>query len=109
MEAQRDAAQFAARNGRSLAEDSIYAIRELLNAHNVPLSAFIDDHVGNVIVQRNSALARLEEAKAVLAEVSETGRITSGGVRRPAKWISIPSEVFARVRAFLHQGGPDAR
>jgi hypothetical protein len=43
----------------------VYAIRRLLNEANVPLAAFIDDHVRNAIIQRNVAeadSARLREA-----------------------------------------------
>ena len=43
----------------------VSAIRDLLNHHNVPKAAFIDDHVGNAIWQRNVAKAKL--AKAVKA------------------------------------------
>jgi hypothetical protein len=39
----------------TLSDDAVVAIRELLAAHDVPLAAFIDDHVGNAIVQRNEA------------------------------------------------------
>lgn len=42
----------------SLSGAAIVAIRELLNAHNVPQAAFIDDHVGNAIAQRNAAEAQ---------------------------------------------------
>jgi hypothetical protein len=35
----------------------VYAIRRLLNEANVPLAAFIDDHVLNAIIQRNVAEA----------------------------------------------------
>ena len=36
----------------------VYAIRELLNAQNVPHASFIDDHVANAIRQRNAAEAK---------------------------------------------------
>lgn len=51
---ERDAAELAARNGRSLSEDTIQAIRERLNDAGVPLAAFIDDHVGNAIAERDA-------------------------------------------------------
>lgn len=68
LQAERDAAQFAARNGRSLSEDSIHAIRELLNKAGVPKAPWVDDHVGNAIVQRNEAVAAREAAEASLAQ-----------------------------------------
>lgn len=121
MEAERDAAQFAARNGRSLAEDSIHAIRELLNAHNVPLSAFIDDHVGNAIVQRNAADARLEEAKAALDRGARLALAAENFCLRftlndlPEMDDQQRNAVLDQIKlfregahAFLHQGGSDA-
>lgn len=48
-----------------------------------------------------SLQARAERAEALLGEVSDQGRILSGGIRRPAKWISIPGEIFARVRSHV--------
>lgn len=42
------------------------AIRRLLNAHNVPQAAFIDDHVANAIIQRNMAEAKLAKAVNVI-------------------------------------------
>lgn len=55
LELEKEAAEFAARNGKSLAEDCIYVIRELLKAHKVPPASFIDDHVRNAIAQRDEA------------------------------------------------------
>lgn len=66
--AERDTAEFAARNGESLSSDAIHAIRELLKANDVPTAAFIDDHVGNAIVQRNQAVARAEAAELALSK-----------------------------------------
>ncbi len=37
------------------------AIRDLLNSQNVPVAAFIDDHVANAIVQRNILQRHLNE------------------------------------------------
>lgn len=37
----------------ALTDDAITAIRDLLNNANVPSTAYIDDHVGNAIAQRN--------------------------------------------------------
>lgn len=39
------------------------AIRQVLNVNKVPGAAFIDDHVGNAIVQRNQCEARAETAE----------------------------------------------
>jgi len=54
---EKEALAFGARHGESLSEDAIHAIRELLKAHDVPVAAFIDDHVGNAIAQRDEARA----------------------------------------------------
>jgi hypothetical protein len=66
LEDELQAARFAERNGKSLAEDSIHAIRELLKAHDVPVAAFIDDHVGNAIAQRDASRAECEGLRAAL-------------------------------------------
>jgi hypothetical protein len=69
LKAELDAARFADRHGGSMSSDAIHAVRELLDAHNVPAAAFIDDHVGNAIRQRDAATEecdrwkRLYEAK----------------------------------------------
>lgn len=34
-------------------------------------------------------------------KVIDEGRIASGGIRRPAKWIQIPAETFGRLKAAL--------
>lgn len=49
-----------------------HAIRELMNHHNVPLSAFIDDHVANAIRQRNDAEASLAAAREALTPSGDT-------------------------------------
>ena len=64
LEAELEASRFAERNGKSLAEDGIHAIRELLKVHDVPVAAFIDDHVGNAIAQRDEARAELTASRA---------------------------------------------
>jgi hypothetical protein len=46
----------------------VYAIRRLLNEANVPLAAFIDDHVLNAIIQRNVAEAETRMTMAELAD-----------------------------------------
>lgn len=71
VEGELECAQFALRNGKSLAEDSIHAIREMLNAYNVPKAAFIDDHVGNAIAQRDELRAQIDAM----------------GRRKPAAWL----------------------
>lgn len=65
---QVEVAQFAVRNGESLASDAIHEIRELLKAHDVPIATFIDDHVRNAIVQRNQERDRAEDLTRQLAE-----------------------------------------
>lgn len=52
------AALKASRSHSDLSAAAIHAIRELLYAQGVPVAAFIDDHVGNAIAQRN--MARME-------------------------------------------------
>lgn len=72
LRADLSAKSFALRNGKSLAEDSLHAIRDLLRDQNVPEAAFIDDHVANAIVQRNQAEARNAELEAELASANRT-------------------------------------
>ncbi|MCO5144601.1 MAG: hypothetical protein M9895_00330 [Aquamicrobium sp.] len=54
-----------------MAGAALHAIRETLYAGEVPLAAFIDDHVANAIVQRNQERERAEYAEAQLAEVNK--------------------------------------
>ena len=61
---EKEALAFGMRNGQSLSEDAIHAIRDLLNEAGVPLAAFIDDHVGNAIAQRNQERARVSALSA---------------------------------------------
>lgn len=75
---ERDAAVFAARNGMSLSEDSIAAIRELLAHHGVPTAAFIDDHVGNAIAQRDEARSELSALKEETVKVLEPFSVFAG-------------------------------
>ena len=48
---------FVAKENAEIADGAIDAIRRMLVANDVPGAAFIDDHVGNAIVQRNEARA----------------------------------------------------
>lgn len=43
-----------------------------------------------------------EAAQRVIAE----GRIASGGIRRPAKWIHVPGKTWSRLQAALSRGTP---
>ncbi|MCO5157522.1 MAG: hypothetical protein M9945_12380 [Aquamicrobium sp.] len=54
-----------------MAGAALHAIRETLYAGEVPLAAFIDDHVANAIVQRNQERERAEYAEAQLAEANK--------------------------------------
>src|SRR5690606_25340119 len=74
---QVEVANFAARNGESLASDAIHEIRELIKAHDVPVATFIDDHVRNAIVQRNQERDRAEAAEARVAELEKALEITT--------------------------------
>lgn len=66
------------RLSQSLDKDSAYVIRELLDRHNVPAAAFIDDHVANAIAQRDAAEAALS------AEREEVERLLSAMDREEA-------------------------
>jgi len=63
-------------SGCCISSDAIYEVRRLLNAQKVPAAAFIDDHVGNAIAQRNilaGCLSRMRELiDAALAEAKVT-------------------------------------
>lgn len=78
------------RLSQSLDKDSAYVIRELLDRHNVPAAAFIDDHVANAIAQRDAAEAALS------AEREEVGRMQ--------RWLSYVERelVAAMERGQLH-------
>jgi len=58
-----EAENFGLRHAPDMAEEVCHAIRKLLNTAEVPLAAFIDDHVGNAVAQRNIATARAESAE----------------------------------------------
>ena len=73
-------------------------IAELLAADEVRAS-----DISRLTIERDEAHEECERLRAALSEVCSEGRILSGGIRRPAKWISIPGEVFARARAALSQ------
>ena len=47
----------------------VHAIRRLLNEANVPLAAFIDDHVVNAIIQRNMAEADNARLRGLIDDV----------------------------------------
>jgi glutaredoxin len=42
------------------------AVREILTKNDVPVAAFIDDHLKNALIQRNEARARVKELEAML-------------------------------------------
>jgi chromosome segregation ATPase len=60
----------------ALSDSAIAAIRELLKHHNVPTAAFIDDHVGNAIAQRDAAEASLSKARKALKSAQTALRHT---------------------------------
>ena len=78
------------RLSQSLDKDSAYVIRELLDRHNVPAAAHLDDHVANAIAQRDAAEAALSAAQ------EEVGRVQ--------RWLSYVERelVAAMERGQLH-------
>lgn len=58
---------------------AIDVIRQLLDRNHVPEAAFIDDHVGNAVVQRNKLVACLLDIRTMLEEGSD------------------PSDIFQRI------------
>jgi len=56
-------------HGEMIAENAISVIRRMLEAHDVPSAAFIDDHVGNAIFQRNEARAECDRLREINAEL----------------------------------------
>jgi hypothetical protein len=48
-----------------------HSIRELLNHFDVPKSAYIDDHVGNAIYQRDAANARVKTLEKALKAIDD--------------------------------------
>lgn len=51
----------AERDDLQMDGDAIIAIRQVLEAGNVPVAAFVDDHVRNAIIQRDQERARVAE------------------------------------------------
>jgi hypothetical protein len=47
--------------------------------------------------------ARVAELEALVQRISDEGRIKSGGIRRPAKYIQIPADLFSIARALLER------
>ena len=69
LAAERDAARAKWNNSDGdMRGAALHAVRETLYAGEVPLAAFIDDHVANAIVQRNQERARAETAELRLAD-----------------------------------------
>jgi len=61
--------------------EALGIIREVLTANDVPVAAFIDDHVKNAIWQRNEARKELAALKAQIPTRGEDGKFapkTSG-------------------------------
>lgn len=54
-------------NHEDLSTSAIMAIRRVLEGENVPPAAFIDDHVGNALFQRNKLMEVLTEIRHTVA------------------------------------------
>jgi hypothetical protein len=76
----------------------VYAIRRLLNEANVPLAAFIDDHVLNAIIQRNVAEADNARLRAELTKAADS-----------LDWADAHLEDAGVVSANVRYGARDAR
>jgi hypothetical protein len=71
LRAQLEAAEKRAREAefyRNLSDDAHGAVRRLLEEHDVPMAAFIDDHVGNALIQRDHARLQVEKLRALLEQ-----------------------------------------
>lgn len=90
------------RLSQSLDKDSAYVIRELLNRHNVPAAAFVDDHVANAIAQRDAAEAALSAAREEverLMSVIQTVRAKGIRIEREANALqAVGASLEAKMR-----------
>jgi len=59
-----------------ISSDAIYEVRRLLNAQNVPAAAFIEDHVGNAIAQRNILAGCLSRMRELIDAALTEARVT---------------------------------
>lgn len=91
MRAERDEALAKWEKADGMDGAVVDAIRQLLHAQNVPLSAFIDDHVANAIRQRNDAQAQVlrltEENKALRKDAERDNKIISDLQGALAYWM----------------------
>lgn len=55
---------------------AISSIRELLQFHDVPAAAFVDDHVANAIIQRDQARAENAALRAQIPVRGEGGKFS---------------------------------
>lgn len=118
LEAEKEALEFALRNGKSLAENSIGTIRDVLTVADVPAAAFIDDHVSNAVIQRDQERARAEAAEATVARLRDALRpfveaykahddpgVSDLDNEQLVAW-HVPLGAFRRARAALSEPSP---
>lgn len=74
----------------------VSAVRDLLNHHNVPKAAFIDDHVGNAIMQRNIAEANLAKAMEKFAALEKAASdVSRRGAETGPQWTKLTIALLA--------------
>lgn len=61
------------------------------------------EHDPPTLTQSGAGEPVVKALREAAAKVVSEGRIASGGIRRPAKWIQVPSDVFASLSAALAQ------
>lgn len=59
-----------------LSDDAITIIRQILTTNGVPVAAFIDDHVGNTIAQRNILVDALRDIRNQIDAALDKAKVT---------------------------------
>lgn len=84
------------------AADAIDALQADRDQANTALVA--DEGLcAKLILERDALQARVAEFEKLAQRISDEGRIVSGGIRRPAKYIQIPADLFSLARALLER------